>query len=290
MKNVKVSIIIAFLFMILLSSCGESSEDVSEGELMVDVHSQWETGVALYSFNRFSLSEALDLANEAGTNYVEGFSFHNLGDNFNDRSMMELSDGELQEMKDMIEGGGLKMHSLYAGANSASEWEQYFALSDELGLKFLVGEPEPEYWDMLDSLAGVHGIKIAIHQHAKGESRFWHPDSVLVALEGRPNFGVCGDLGHWVRSGIDPVEALAQLEGHLISIHAKDLDEFGNIEANDVRIGSGVIDYKAVGEELERQDFKGKVYVETEHDWEDNLESVRFAVDYLNRLREDRLE
>src|SRR5690625_708316 len=135
-------------------------------------------------------------------------------------------------------------------------------------------------------VAGEHEIQLAVHQQARGKSRYWHPESVLAALEGREHFGACADLGHWVRSGLDPVESMKKLEGRIISVHAKDLDEFGNLEARDVRIGSGVIDYKTVIEELERQSFSGPVYIEAEHDWEDNLESVRTGVEYLRQLRD----
>lgn len=96
------------------------------------------------------------------------------------------------------------------------------------------------------SLGQATGIKMAIHEHARGLSRFWHPDSVLVALEGHESFNARGDLGHWVRIGLDPVECLRKLEGHLLSIPAKDLDEFRNIEANDVKIGPGVINCATV--------------------------------------------
>jgi len=107
---------------------------------------------------------------------------------------------------------------------------------------------------------------------------------VLAALEGRPNLGVCADLGHWVRSGIDPVEALAKLSGKVLSVHAKDLDESGKIQANDVRIGTGVIDYQAVIDELKRQQFTGLVFIECEHNWLDNLADVSAGVQYLDSL------
>ncbi|HLR32745.1 MAG TPA: sugar phosphate isomerase/epimerase [Fodinibius sp.] len=265
--------------------CSPGEKPKSENE--EGSNQQWTTGVALYSFNRFPFVESLDKAKKAGVDYIEGFSFHKLGEDFRNRSIMELSDGQLARMKAMVEEKGLHMRSMYAEVESKADWKQLIAVANALKLEFLVGEPEPTHWDFLNELAGEHDIQIAIHQHAKGQSRYWHPDSVLVALEGRDHFGVCGDLGHWVRSGLDPVESMKKLEGRIISVHAKDLDEFGNIEANDVRIGSGVIDYKAVIEELERQSFSGPVYIEAEHNWEDNLESVRFGVDYIRQLRDD---
>ncbi|XHP75639.1 Inosose dehydratase [Arenibacter antarcticus] len=106
----------------------------------------------------------------------------------------------------------------------------------------------------------------------------------MVAIKGRPNLGACGDLGHWARSGLDPVECLKILEGHLVGIHAKDLDEAGNMDAQDVKVGTGVIDYDAILKELDRQDYTGPIYIECEHDWENNLGDVKYAVKYLREL------
>lgn len=182
---------------------------------------------------------------------------------------------------------GLDMPSMYACGETAEDWEKQFKMGKALGLSFLVGEPELHLWDGIHDMTTKYNIKLAIHQHAEGKSIFWHPDSVLAALEGHPNFGACGDLGHWVRSGLDPVECLKILEGHLISIHAKDLDEFGNQDANDVKVGSGVIDYTAVMAELKRQKFDGPIFVECEHDWEDNLADVKFAVEYILGIQKE---
>ena len=268
-------------FIVIAISCASNEEKASDEMSVENLSAGMPIGVALYSFNRFPFPETLDKSRQVDVDLVEGFFFHKLGDAFDNKTMLELSDQDLRSMKSYIAEENLRMPSVYAGANSAEEWKRFFQIGEILDLEFLVCEPEPEYWDLLDSLAGSSGIKIAIHEHARGKSRFWHPDSVLVAMEGRPNFGACGDLGHWVRSGLDPVECLQMLEGHLISIHAKDLDESGNVAANDVKIGSGVIDYTAVMEELKRQEFDGPVYIECEHDWENNLGDVKFAVEYL---------
>lgn len=243
---------------------------------------QWDYGVALYSFNRFPFAEALDKAKAAGATYVEGFSFHKLGAEFEETALLSLSDEQIERMKRLLSDRGLRMRSMYVGnPKTTAGWMPVFEVGKKLGLEFFVCEPDPADADLLNDLAGRYGIRIAIHQHAEGHSRYWHPDSVLAILKGRTHFGVCGDLGHWARSGLDPVACLHALEGKLISVHAKDLDEFGNDQAHDVKMGKGVIRYDQVFEELERQHFNGMIYVECEHDWEDNLESVRAGVDLL---------
>lgn len=268
-----------------MAACGSrESALVQEQERLAN--SGWQTGIALYSFNRFSFPETLDMSRRAGVKYVEGFFFHQLGNEFGERGLSDLDEDELAAVGEMLAERDLEMRSLYAGGNTAEEWVRMYEIGEKLGLDFLVGEPEPEHWDLLDSLGRASGIQMAIHEHARGVSRFWHPDSVLVAMEGRESFKACADLGHWVRSGLDPVECLRKLEGHLLGVHAKDLDEFGDIEANDVKLSTGVIDYKAVIAELNRQGFDGPIYIECEHNWDNNFADVKYAVDYLNEMKD----
>ncbi|HLT06172.1 MAG TPA: TIM barrel protein [Cyclobacteriaceae bacterium] len=268
-------------------ACSSPNDKTADDQTEVDAvgDTRWETGIALYSFNRYSFPETLDMAKRAGVRLVEGFFFHQLGGEFGSKGLADLEQTELGKIKDLLGMRDLEMRSMYAGGETADDWVRMYQIGEELGLEFLVGEPEPEHWDLIDSLGKASGISMAIHEHARGLSRFWHPDSVLIALEGRESFKACGDLGHWVRSGLDPVDCLKKLEGHLLGIHAKDLDEFGAIKANDVKLSTGVIDYKAVVEELNRQDFDGPIYIECEHDWDSNFGDVKYAVDFLNRFK-----
>lgn len=274
-----------FFAIIILSSCGSNSSNNMNHEESTLQNAKWKTGVALYSFNRFSFFDALEKTDSAGAKYVEGFSFHKLGKEFNDSNMSAISDADVNKMKLMLANKDIKMQSMYVGgAKNAEGWKYYFEMAKKLDMHYLVCEPEKEQWDMLDSLAGLYQVKIAIHEHAEGKSKYWHPDSVLAAIKGHPNFGACADLGHWTRSGLDPVDCLKKLEGHVLGVHLKDLDESNNINANDVTVGKGVIDFPAVVSELKRQQFKGNVYVECEHKWENNLPDVTEAMRYFDGL------
>ena len=259
--------------------CAESSKKTQ------DQNAEWNIGVALYSFNRFSFADALDKADSAGVNYVEGFSFHNMGKEFNDKTMAAMNDEDISKMKEMLSARNLEMQSMYvSGAKNEADWKYYFELAKAMNMQHLVAEPEKESWDMLDSLAGVYKIKIAIHEHAKGKSQYWHPDSVIAAMKDHPNFGVCADLGHWERSGLNPVECLKKLEGNILGVHLKDIHQSNNPDANDVVIGKGVINFPAIIDEFKRQQFKGVIHVECEHKMENNLAEVIAGKKYFEGL------
>ena len=152
-----------------------------------------------------------------------------------------------------------------------------------LGVKFVTTEPPIKMWDSIDSLAGAYGIKVAIHEHWKGTSPYWNPDTVLMAIKGHPNFGACADLGHWPKSGIDPVEGVKKLSGHIISLHLKDIAAFNDPTLKDVPAGTGVVNFPAVFAELKKQNFNGHIYIERDaEDQPSNLPSVIQTVKYYN--------
>lgn len=267
-----------FLAVALIGCSGNSKKNENQ-------NADLQMGVALYSFNRFSFADAIEKADSAGVNYVEGFSFHKLGKEFNENSMSSMSEEDIGNMRQMLKKNNIKMQSMYvSGAKNEDDWKYYFELAKKMKMQYLVCEPEKESWDMLDSLAGLYQIKIAIHEHAKGKSIYWHPDSVLKALKNHPNFGVCADLGHWARSGLNPSECLKKLEGHILGVHLKDIHESNNTEAIDVIVGTGVIDFPSVVDELKRQRFNGIVHVECEHKMENNLPDVIEAIRYFEEL------
>jgi sugar phosphate isomerase/epimerase len=268
----------AFLLMTVIahSSASGKKTDVAAPK--------WKMGIALYSFNKHPFTAALEKVDSAGVKYVEGFSFYMLGKEFGDSALGDLSPSGIGRMKKMLRDKGLSMESVYVDARDAAGWKKYFNLAKALGARYLTCEPSRDQWDLADSLAGVYGIPVAIHEHSREQSAYWHPDSVLAALKGHPNFGACADLGHWARSGLDPVECLQKLKGHILGIHLKDIDSLNDPNAADVIVGTGVINYPAVVRELKSQGYKGMIYMECEHKMDNNLPDVIQSLKYFNGL------
>ena len=94
------------------------------------------------------------------------------------------------------------------------------------------------------------------------------PNFILSLVKDRDaRIGSCADTGHWVRSGLDPVDCLRILKGHIISSHLKDLNE-KSPGAHDVPYGTGVSHVTAILDELKAQNFAGNISVEYEYNWE----------------------
>lgn len=263
----------------------------------------WKFGVSLWAFHtpsaeekekskeRFltsSVSKQLDEAANTGLKYIEGFTFSKAGKEFNDSLVMNLSPSSIKKIDAMIKNKGLKMESIYAtGGKTVKEWIRDFEIAKGLNAKYIAAEPAPDMLKTVDSLAGIYGIKVAIHNHWKAVSSFWNPDTLLIALKKYPNLGACPDLGHYPKSGINPVEAIKKLEGHIIALHLKDITAYNNPELKDVPLGAGIIDYPAVFEELKRQHFKGNIILESDIEDDENSsvnKAINQSIDYYNKL------
>jgi sugar phosphate isomerase/epimerase len=84
---------------------------------------------------------------------------------------------------------------------------------------------------------------------------------VLNAIKGHSaRIGACADTGHWTRSGLNAVDCLKKLEGHVITLHFKDVND----EKKDVPFGQGKTDIKGMMAELKRQNFHGTFSLEYE--------------------------
>ena len=57
-----------------LVACGSKEESTLVMKREGVTESEWQTGIALYSFNHFSFPETLDMSKRAGVKYVEGRS------------------------------------------------------------------------------------------------------------------------------------------------------------------------------------------------------------------------
>lgn len=259
----------------------EGTGDAAAG----DVTKDWKFGVALWTFHTVNFPESLDKADSAGLEYIEPNTFHKAGPELKDSMILQLSPAGIEKLNALVKKKGLKAESIYiAGDSTLASWKKQFDIARQMGAKFVTAEPPVNMWDAIDSLAGAYGMKVAIHEHWKGVSRYWDPDSVLLAIKDHPNFGACADLGHWPKSGIDPLQAVKKLRGHIIGIHLKDIAAFNDPKLKDVPVGTGVVDFPAIFRELQDQQFRGHIYIERDaEDKPSNLPSVIQTVKYYQQ-------
>ena len=274
------------VLLILSGFCGFAEGGALEGHPATDAYGGWRLGIQGWTFNRFTFYETVDKAASVGLDWIEAYPGQRLS---KERPEMGFGPGMpsevMREVKAKLADAGVRVvnFGVVGLGNDEKACREVFDFAKEMGIETLVSEPPEEAFDMIEGLCKEYKISVAIHNHPK-PSHYWDPDTVLKAVEGRSKWiGACADTGHWMRSGIEPLEALKKLEGRIISLHFKDLNEFGNPEAHDVVWGTGKADVRGLLEELERQGFAGVFSIEYEHNWENSLPEVRSCVEYFNK-------
>jgi len=95
-----------------------------------------------------------------------------------------------------------------------------------------------------------------------------------------PRMGFSVDTGHFIRSGIDPVETIKLFQSRVLSVHLKAVKE-AKLNSLDVPYGQGVGDIAGILAELKRQKFRGHVSVEYEHTTDQLLDNVKHCLNFI---------
>ena len=258
----------------------------------------WSLAIHSYTFQKFSIFEAIDKTAALGVTHMSISGNVNLPDGtgkFVKSPTIELSAEQAAAITGKMREKGIdpvfaNMGVVKPGLDEAQS-RKIFEGAKRLGVTVLVAEPEVHdnmaelgpVMDVVEKLAVEYNIKVAIHNHPGPKNFYWKPETVAAAIKGRsPLLGACADVGHWVRSGLDPVECLRKLEGRVITLHFKDLNETG-LTAHDLPWGTGISNVRGMLVELKRQKFKGTFCVEYEFNWENSSLEIAQSVAWFNR-------
>ena len=216
--KIKCIIFYALFAFIVFSSCNNANNNavaVSSNSDSNNVTGKWKLGVQLWTFKMFTQEESLAKVDSAGIHSVEAYLGQPIDKVSKDTFGLNLSDSGRKKVKDLLAQHHIQMVAMgVITPKNREEWIKAFELAKYFGLSYITCEPIKTQWDMIDSMAGAYGIKLAIHDHPIPNA-YSHPDSVLAAIAGHKNIGACADLGHWARNGLDLVSSLKKLEGHI---------------------------------------------------------------------------
>ncbi len=246
----------------------------------------WRLAVQAYTFNHFSFFEAIEKAKEAGVDLIEAYPGQRLTKDAKTVFDHNAPLAVLAKAKMKLEKEGVRLvnYGVVRLTKDEEESRKVFDFARVMGIETLTAEPEPDAFDLLDKLTEEYAINVAIHNHPR-PSRYWNPDVILNAVKGHsPRIGACADIGHWMRSGVVPLEAVQKLKGRIISSHFKDLDRMGG---HDVVWGTGKANAKEVLLELHRQGFSGVFSIEYEWNWDASLPEVTACARFFKGITEE---
>jgi sugar phosphate isomerase/epimerase len=149
------------------------------------------------------------------------------------------------------------------------------------GIPLIVGAPTHQTLPRVERFAKQYDIRVAIHNHGPEDKEWPSPLDVLAAVKNMdPRIGCCIDVGHTMRAGVDPVEAIRRAGPRVLDMHMKDLAQ-KNVKESQVAVGEGVMPVRGIFEALEAIRYKGFVDLEYEIKAEDPMPGIVESFAYM---------
>ncbi|MBN1846734.1 MAG: sugar phosphate isomerase/epimerase [Sedimentisphaerales bacterium] len=229
-------------------------------------------GVASYTFRKWKLPETLKATRQLDLKYIAFKSFH---------LALDSSPGQIEQTVAAVKQAGCV---LYGGGviymNSADEVRQGFDYARTAGMKVIIGVPKPELLDLVEQKVKEYDIQLAIHNHGPGDKVYPTPQSAYDKIKDRDRrIGLCIDIGHTQRAGVDPAESTLKLADRILDVHIKDVSA-ATAEGHTVEVGRGVIDIPRFLQALLQIRYRGKVSFEYEKDEDNPLPGLAESVGY----------
>ena len=230
-------------------------------------------GMASYTFRNFDRSRMLTSMKQLGLTNLNVKDFH-------------LPMGA----PDAVRAGAAELRA--AGMRLTAVGTVTFAKDDEAdirskfdyaraaGVPVIVAAPTRAVLPRLEPFVRQYDIRIAIHNHGPEDKEFPSPLDAFHAVEHMDRrLGCCIDVGHSLRAGTDPVEAIRTIGPRVFDIHMKDLANPHDRESQ-VAVGRGIMPIRGIFDALIATGYGGFVDLEYEIHPDDPMPGVIESIAY----------
>ncbi len=233
-------------------------------------------GVATYSFRNFDRAKTIEMIQSLKTPWVSIKDVH---------LKQNLTPEEWQAARKEFEAAGLHIMS---GGNvdmtkdtTVGQLRHHFEYAKYTGMPMMVCAPTHENMKMVESLVKEYNIRIAIHNHGPEDKNFPTPQSVLeVVRKLDPRCGLCMDVGHSARTGVDVVKSIAEAGDRLLDMHVKDLADL-RVKESQCDCGDGKMPFPQIFKQLKKMNYQGCVNLEYEINGNDPLPGMQRSFSYM---------
>jgi sugar phosphate isomerase/epimerase len=237
----------------------------------------FKAGVASYTLRQMPLEQAIKAIQRVGLKYVSIKDFH-----------LALNSTTEQRKETVAKFKAAGINPLSCGnitmQNEEANIRQAFEYARDTGIPTIVCSPHPDSMPILDRMVKEFDIKIAIHNHGPEDKRFPSPyDAWNKVKDYDKLLGLCIDVGHTARAGVDPAESILKLRERLYDLHFKDINSTapngGTVEA-----GRGVLNLESILQALLKTKYPYLLSFEYEKDGSDPLPGLAETVGYCRGL------
>jgi sugar phosphate isomerase/epimerase len=163
---------------------------------------------------------------------------------------------------------------------TVEDLRKQFEYAKAAGLPMMVCAPTHENMKAVETLVKEYNIRIAIHNHGPEDKHFPTPQSVLeVVRKLDKRCGLCMDIGHSARTGVDVVKTIGEAGDRLFDMHVKDLRDLMNKDSQ-CDIGDGAFPFPAIFKQLKKMGYTGCVNLEYEINAKDPMMGMQRSLSF----------
>jgi len=237
-------------------------------------------GIASYSLRNFTLEQALAMTRHVGLTRASLKDMH---------FPLTVTEVEAAAVVAKVKAAGLELSTIgVVYMTTEDEVRRAFTVARWAGIRFIVGVPDKPLLPLAERMVKETGIGLAIHNHGPDPRPFGAPEEGYRAIEKMDRrMGLCLDVGHTRRLGLDPADEFARFFDRILDVHIKDVSA-ADKSGSTIEIGRGVLDIPKLLRTAVKLKYAGTFHFEHEKDAADPLpgiaESVGWVRGYLASL------
>ncbi|RXH56071.1 sugar phosphate isomerase/epimerase family protein [Granulicella sibirica] len=239
-----------------------------------DAPSPIRLGIASYTFRKFNDTQLIEFMKQLKTPYL----------NLKDTHLPMTPLDQVKTKADEYRAAGFKLTAagtIYFPKDEDDDIRMKFEYCKAAGIPIIVGAPTHQTIGRVEKFVKQYDIKLAIHNHGTEDKEWPSPLDVLKVVKNMdPRMGCCIDVGHTMRAGTDPVEAVHLVGPRLFDMHMKDLAD-GKVKESQVAVGEGVMPVRDIFKALIAIKYPGNVDLEYEIKENDPMPGVVESFAYM---------
>jgi sugar phosphate isomerase/epimerase len=235
-------------------------------------------GIAGYTFLHFDIPQSIQMMQRVDVRFMSIKDFH---------LPLNSSQEKIDEVKKQFADAGITIYGvgvIYMKTKDAVD--QAFDYAKKVGVPLIVGVPDHDLIDYSEQKVKEHNIKLAIHNHGPEDKLYPSPKDVYERIKNKDGrMGLCLDIGHAMRAGVEPAKAVKEFGKRIFDLHVKDVTK-AEQDGQAIEAGRGIIDFPAFVKALRKINYPGYCSIEFEKDMKDPLPGIAESVGYFKGVKD----
>ena len=230
-------------------------------------------GLASYTLREFKLDKVLEITKKLDLKYICFKDVH---------LPLNRTPEQISEVVKQVKDAGIELYGcgvIYM--RSENDVNNAFDYAKAAGMKVIIGSPNHAFLPLVDKKVQEYDIKVAIHNHGPDDRVYPSAESAYELIKDLDKrIGLCLDIGHTQRLGLDPSNSAEKYKDRLMDVHIKDVTS-ADRRGSAIEIGRGVIDIPKFLKTLIKTGYSGICSFEYEKDGRDPVAGLAESIGYV---------